>query len=261
MTEQAQEDTSLWTRGGLADYLRESCNTLAGAEDMCAGPCAEEYGMLVDVDRMMSDALGAVVPHGNGAGMLLGVSGYTLFLGGIRNALSGHAWTVYPVLRAALESICYWVKIEQDPNLAAVFSQRHVDEAARRRARSAFTSAVKDVVSVLGSEPDGVGTLTLQIYDTLIDFGAHPNPYALADAVSVTEEGNAWTASFRAIESLESIAVRRSMLLAVQTGAVMVAAMKSPPIAKGDPASCDLSDVATIFGRVQAYAEKHGEGK
>lgn len=259
MADQTQEQAALHSRGGLAGYLKESRETFANSADVCAGSCAEEYGMLEDVDRMMSDALRAATPGGNGAGMLLGISGYTLFLGAVRNALSGHAWTVYPVLRAALESVCYWVKIEKDPSLAAVFSQRETNDEARRKARFAFTSAVRDVVGILGNEPDGVGTLVMKNYDTLIDLGAHPNPRALADAVSITEEGDTWTASFVAVAPLGSAVVRRSLMAAIQTGALMVAVLKCPPIAKCDPAACDLSDVAALLNRLRVCVDKHTE--
>jgi hypothetical protein len=69
---------------------------------------------------------------------LLVMNAYTLWLSGVRLALSGHAAAVFPVIRAALESGCYAYLIAHDETLAATWAQRHQSEDSHRASRRAF---------------------------------------------------------------------------------------------------------------------------
>jgi len=99
---------------------------------------------------------------------------YMLLLSGIRQALSGHVVTVFPVVRAALESACYVYLMAKNPERVDVWLRRHANEEDRKACRSTFTvaNAVKELQQI---SPDMAAYVSAH-YDAAIDFGAHPNP-------------------------------------------------------------------------------------
>jgi hypothetical protein len=213
--------------------------------------------MLEDTDQLLSDAIRDLKLRGDLFGNLLGVNGYMMWLAAIRNALSGHAAAVFPLLRIALESICYWAKIESDASLATIWLERHKDDERRKKARDAFTPAVKDVAAMLGTSPrEALGAHIIELYDSLIDFGAHPNPRGLFEGVSVGDAGANKVLNFTALESPDAHAVRRAMIACVECGAYMVALVSCPPITKKEADACDLSAVVAIFERTNTYTAK-----
>jgi hypothetical protein len=248
--------------GALKDYLRESRELFQGSPEACSDVCAEEYAMLEDADRLLSDSIRDLNLRGDVIGNLLGVSGYMLWLAAIRNAMSGHAAAVFPLLRTSLESICYWARIETDPSLTAIWLERHNDERARKKSRKVFTSAVKDVADVFGtSPPEALGAHILELYDSLIDFGAHPNPRGMFVGVSLGGGAEKSVVSFVALESLSGTSVRRAMLACVECGAFMAAVVRCLPIAKKEAADVELEPVLAILSRTNAYAIKSHEQK
>lgn len=257
---QERTDPSWEFPGALKDYLHTSREIFQGSPEACSSECAEEYAMLVDVDQLLSDSIRDLKLRGDVIGNLLGVSGYMLWLAAIRNAMSGHAAAVFPLLRTSLESICYWAKIESDTSLTTIWLKRHQDDETRKKARKSFTSAVGDVAAMVGtSPPEALGAHLMELYDSLIDFGAHPNPRGLLDGVSFGDEGENKVVSFNALEGLDRFSVRRAMLACVECGAIMVALVRCPPIAKKEAADCDLSPVVAIFNRTNEYMIKSHE--
>ena len=107
----------------------------------------------------------------------------------------------------------------------------------------------------MGSEPDSLGTLLIDMYDSLIDFGAHPNPRALLETVTFSEYENHHVVNVSALESIDSPASRRSMIACAECGAILTALLKCPPIAKRPLGEPDLSDVVSIFRRTSAYLD------
>jgi hypothetical protein len=253
-----EQDLPAWLfPGALKDYLRESRELFSGSTVACSGECAKEYALLEEADQLLSDSIRDLKLRGEVIGNLLGVSGYMYWLAAIRNAMSGHAAAVFPLLRTALESICYWVKIEGDPKLATIWVERHKDEEARKQSRDAFASAPRDVARRFGiSDPEALGSHLTVLYDSLIDFGAHPNPRGLFDGISLSEDEQKAVVSFTALESLGAFTVRRSMVACVECGAIMAALLRCPPIAKKEIAECDLSPVEALFVRVHAHIEQ-----
>lgn len=120
--------------------------------------------------------------------MMLSMNAYMLFLAGVRVAMTGHVNAVFPVLRTALESACYGYLIAKDPDLSAVWTDRHKDPAARKASRKAFGSAVADVAKHVEREQPGGGQWLADAYDVAIDFGAHPNIKSVVGHVRLQED-------------------------------------------------------------------------
>lgn len=120
--------------------------------------------------------------------MVLSMNAYMLFLAGVRVAMTGHVTACFPVLRTALESACYGFLIAKDPDLSAVWSDRHKDADSKKVCRKAFGSAVTDVAKLVEREQPGGGQWLSDAYDAAIDFGAHPNIKSVFGHVRILED-------------------------------------------------------------------------
>ena len=120
--------------------------------------------------------------------MVLSMNAYMLFLAGVRVAMTGHVTACFPVLRTALESACYGFLIAKDPDLSAVWADRHKDADSKKVCRKAFGSAVTDVAKLVEREQPGGGQWLSDAYDAAIDFGAHPNIKSVFGHVRILED-------------------------------------------------------------------------
>jgi hypothetical protein len=116
---------------------------------------------------------------------VLFLNAYQMFLAGARTAFSGHAVAVFPLLRAALESAAYGLLIEQKPELADVWTNRHRSEADKRACRKAFTFDY--AIASLKEEAPDICNLAAGAYEAAIDYGAHPNLKGVFGHVSIDE--------------------------------------------------------------------------
>ncbi len=110
---------------------------------------------------------------------------HSSFLAALRLAMSGQVLESFPVLRAAVEQTWYAVHIAKDPERARIWLNRNEGTTEKSRAKSEFTvKNVKDTHTGL----DAVTARTLhEIYEMLIDFGAHPNQFGVMSSMSTSE--------------------------------------------------------------------------
>jgi hypothetical protein len=104
------------------------------------------------------------------------VRAHSAFLAAVRLAMSGQAFEAALVIRAAIEQTWYALHIARDPRpleRSTIWLQRHHSPAALMSCKKEFT--VKNVRAThVALDPATAGVLS-QLYDTAIDFGAHPN--------------------------------------------------------------------------------------
>lgn len=120
--------------------------------------------------------------------MVLSMNAYLLFLAGVRVAMTGHVTACFPVLRTALESACYGFLIAKNPDLSAVWTDRHQNADSKKACRKAFGGAVADVAKLIEHEQPGGGKWLADAYDAAIDFGAHPNIKSVLGHVRMLED-------------------------------------------------------------------------
>jgi hypothetical protein len=90
--------------------------------------------------------------------------------------MSGQLFESYAVLRAAIEQAWYALHIAKDPqppNRAKVWLGRNKNEVAKSKCKSEFT--VANVRRTHESLDSVTAEQLHQLYETMIDFGAHPN--------------------------------------------------------------------------------------
>jgi hypothetical protein len=115
---------------------------------------------------------------------ILMVRSHSSLLAGIRLAMSGQVLEAFPVLRSAVEYTWYALHIAKDPKgteRAEIWLRRNEDDAAKSRCKSEFTVAkVRQTHEALDAN---TAKGLHGIYEDLIDFGAHPNPFGVMTAM------------------------------------------------------------------------------
>lgn len=113
----------------------------------------------------------------------------------------------------------------RDLPLEKLWQERHLDRDASRRA---FSDVMKQVTKQLG-EP--LASLCSQNYQSLIDFGAHPNVRGVQDYLSkgVEREDGRLVMSFAVINNLESKELVRSLHAVVEVGMVTMGIVTCVP--------------------------------
>ncbi len=119
---------------------------------------------------------------------LLMVRSHSSFLAGIRLAMSGQVSESFPVLRSVVESTWYALHIAKDPRgteRSEIWLRRNEDGQAKRRCQSEFT--VKKVRETHQALDAATAKEFHEMYENLIDFGAHPNQFGVMMAIGKTE--------------------------------------------------------------------------
>jgi len=118
------------------------------------------------------------------------VRAHASVLAGLRLAMSGQTTEAFPVLRSAVELAWYALHIAKDPSppqRLTIWLNRNESDADKARCKSEFT--IRNVRRTHeGLDADTAGTM-LQLYEQLIDFGAHPNQIGVMAAMTKSESG------------------------------------------------------------------------
>jgi hypothetical protein len=150
------------------------------------------------------------------------VRSHSSFLAAIRLAMSGQLPESYTVLRAAIEQAWYALHMAKDPQAphrAEVWLRRNEDEVSKSKCRSEFTVAN---VRATHESLDSVTAKQLhQLYETVIDFGAHPNQLSVLMAMrkAATEQAINYQVGILFIDIVPLVATLR-MAVAVAVGAL-----------------------------------------
>jgi hypothetical protein len=115
---------------------------------------------------------------------------HSSLLASMRLAMCGQAPEAYVVLRSAIEQAWYALHIAKDPSppqRSTIWLSRNDDAASKSRCKTEFTIA--NVRSTLDSLDPVTSKPLHQLYETMIDFGAHPNQRGVLAAINSSEQG------------------------------------------------------------------------
>lgn len=200
--------------GSLQDYLTA---TIENAQDHTADP-PHLMCLIDEMDQIFHREIFDKEYDANPFVALLAMNAYTLLLSAIRQALSGHVVSVFPIARSALESACYAFLIARDEANADIWLRRHDTKDTLKKCRNAFTvaNAVKEMKKTSAEMAEYVEAH----YDAAIDFGAHPNPrsviYHLESSDPVDEDQYGF--SLTGVYGRDSWQVNRELLVCVEVG-------------------------------------------
>lgn len=100
-----------------------------------------------------------------------------LLMTAFRVGLTGHAAGVHPILRTALETACYALLMAEDEtqSLTEIWISRNNSPESLKACKSAFQSPIKAAQKIVNARGLGLGDWMYTLYESAIDFGAHPN--------------------------------------------------------------------------------------
>lgn len=100
-----------------------------------------------------------------------------LLMTAFRVGLTGHAAGVHPILRTALETACYALLMAEDKtqSLTEIWMSRNNSPETLKTCKNAFQSPIKSAKEIVNARGPGLGDWMYALYESAIDFGAHPN--------------------------------------------------------------------------------------
>ena len=207
-----------------SEPLRTYLKVAAQVESEVVNAHPEWMAVLDEIDAIWRTELfgeGMVIPP---VAISLCQQGFFFWLAAVRVALSGHSSAMYSVLRTSFEAILYAHLIAKDPTLAEVWLTRDRDAVSRKAFRSQFGQASKTVADQFADDSHMHG-LIKDLYEATIDFGAHPNPRAVIDHLSIEEGGatDPYVVTFAALNGADSINTLRSIVALAEQAFVSIA--------------------------------------
>lgn len=138
------------------------------------------YAPFITVLNTLNSAYESFLPalgsSGEGAALFVAMS-HAAFLTAVKLAVSGELLPSYMVFRGCLEDALYGFYLFHHPELKKVWSARQESEAAKNKVRDEFP--IGRMRKFLTERNQAVGEQFGLVYETTIDFGAHPNALAL----------------------------------------------------------------------------------
>lgn len=129
--------------------------------------------LVLQMDKIFQDEIFGRQFNADPMSGFLAMNSYTLLLSSVRQALSGHLSSIFPVNRTALESACYAYLIAHKEGMRDVWLNRHTSRNALDKCRKEFS--VKKASNELKSLYPEMAQFVMHHYEAAIDYGAHPN--------------------------------------------------------------------------------------
>jgi hypothetical protein len=138
------------------------------------------------VFEKISNNLGNVSPP---LPILILLRAHSAYLATIRLAVSGQIPEAHVLMRNVLGNGLYAWYIKENPEKAQIWSERHKSDTAKKAARKEFRPT-KITESLENADSQLIESIN-KFYDHTIDFGAHPNPFAMFGGLNkaANEEG------------------------------------------------------------------------
>ena len=102
---------------------------------------------------------------------------HSSYLGAVRLSTSGQLPEACMILRGCLENSLYGFYLFKKPKSVEVWLNRHDDEVAKKKVRIEFK--ISPMLKLLSSNDSKLGTVASDLYERTIDYGVHPNAWAL----------------------------------------------------------------------------------
>lgn len=195
--------------------------TLENAQDHASEP-AQLMHMVEQMDQIFHREIFDHDIKINAVSGFLAMNAYMILLSAVRQALTGHVVTVFPVVRSALESACYAYLIAKDEAKHEIWLKRHQSDSALKKCRNTFT--VKNTINELKSLSPEMAEYVMALYDASIDFGAHPNQKSVVNHITdLGHKGDSFHGfELTGVYGRNSWEVNHALLVCVETGQAIV---------------------------------------
>jgi len=199
---------------GLSVYLKATSENI---DDHFKQP-PDLMHLVTQMDEIFQDEIFAHEFDASPYAGFLAMNSYTILLSAVRQALSGHTVTIFPLVRTALESACYAYLIAHDKKAENMWLNRNKSNSALEHCRKNLT-VQKAKTHLMPLYPD-MANFVKQLYDASIDHGAHPNRKAVFMNVSngreTDEKFHCFT--FTGVYNANSSSVNYALLVCTEYG-------------------------------------------
>lgn len=103
-------------------------------------------------------------------------------------AMAGQAPECYRQCRGTLENAAYAVHIHRQPELAAVWLNRHTGEEGMKASKTAFKHVV--VAAAVTAANQHAGKRFAKLYQDTIDWGGHPNERSVTGNLAIVDQAD-----------------------------------------------------------------------
>lgn len=176
-----------WGNDSISEFISHAANgsfaTFVHKED--------EFSTLVRIDSIFHELTNITVesPEDHEYYPLIFVARtHSYFLAAVRLAVSGQIPETYNLLRGCLENALYGYYLLKVPDSQSIWEKRGESPEDRRNSINAFK--VGTLKSELEKESSSLLTVFNTLYETCIDFGAHPNEAAVHVTLEFVKVGD-----------------------------------------------------------------------
>lgn len=150
----------------------------------------------------------------------------------IRLALSGQILPTFMTLRGSIESALYANAMVVNPTLQNIWIERDKSEKSRNECRKEFTA--KKMFKYLSEAHDQEFSKHIEnIYNSTIDFGAHPNTRSILARTKIDEHKEHYALNFTYIKAIGTFELSQALVACAEIGisafSICLACFKSHP--------------------------------
>lgn len=174
-----------------------------------------EYQKLLDLDYAFRKNIETISQQDDAVFGLLMMRSHSSFLNAIRVLMSGAVVETHILLRSVLEAALYALHIDNDSSLFTVWISRHDSHSASQRCRDQF--GYRRVIATLRTKNIELAQRVSDLYDSTIDFGAHPNEMAVTSHLKLerTDDKVTFKANYL---SGDGVALKHAFKVTLQAG-------------------------------------------
>ncbi len=144
-----------------------------------------EYRRIRDIDALFAALFEDYVDPEDPLAATFGLRCHSALRAAAQLALSGQLPETYMVLRGALEHALYAHHASSSEKRRQLWSDRGEDDNARKACAIEFSG--RNIFPEIRKRDQRIGDVAGRLYERTIDFGAHPNTYALFSSMSTSE--------------------------------------------------------------------------
>lgn len=111
---------------------------------------------------------------------------HSSYLASVELALSGQITPTYMTIRGCLENALYGFHFSKNADNAVTWLERHKSEFSLKKVKDTFKPSA--MLTELQSHDQEIANIAKHLYDSSIDYGAHPNQRGLLTNLGLIEE-------------------------------------------------------------------------
>ncbi len=198
----------------LGDFIRMANDHSEEALNYYKKP----VNFLSSVDALFIDFLKQAAGLSPPFSVLLLLNAHASYRSAVRLAFSGQLLPSFMSLRGAVESALYAHAMVADPKLVDIWNNRGADKKSRDKCRKAFS--IGNMFQYLeGAHEKFFADHVRDIYDSTIDFGAHPNRLSVIRSTSLSNlEDGMIEVNFAYLHGFGSFEVRQALVACAEIG-------------------------------------------